>query len=158
MRITLSEFVDADPERVFEVFSDIASAPERVTGVKEVTLLTDGPVGRGTRFRETRVMFGKDATEELEFTEFQPPRSYTIGCESCGVYFTSLFTFEPEAGGTRVTMDMRTRSLSLKAKLMAPMCVLFAGGARKAMRQDLLDLKRFAEGDAAPSGAVPASA
>lgn len=158
MRITLSEFIDADPERVFEVFTDVARAPERVTGIKEVTMLTDGPVGRGARFRETRVMFGKDATEELEFTDFQPPRSYTIGCESCGVYFTSVFTFAPEAGGTRVNMDMRSRALSLKTKLMAPMCILFAGSAKKAMRQDLLDLKRFAEGDASPAGAVPASA
>lgn len=158
MRITLNEFIDADPDRTFEVFSDIANAPDRVSGIKQVTMLTDGPIGRGARFRETRVMFGKDATEDLEFTEFQPPKSYTIGCESCGVYFTSTFTFTPEAGGTRVAMDMRSRSLSLKAKLMAPMCVLFAGSAKKAMRQDLLDLKAFSEGEAAPTTAQPTSA
>jgi carbon monoxide dehydrogenase subunit G len=150
MRITLTEHIDAPPERVFEFFSDVAAAPERISGIKCVEVLTDGPIGVGTRFRETRIMFGREHTETLEFVAFDPPRSYGIDCESSGVLFVSRFTFEPDRGGTRVTMDMRSKSLTLKARLMTPMMLLCTGAVKKAMQQDLADIKRAAEAEAAP--------
>lgn len=150
MHFTLTERIDAPPERVFEFFSDVAAAPERIDGITSVEVLTDGPVGVGTRFRESRVMFGKEHTETLEFVAFDPPRSYGVDCESSGVLFVSRFTFEPDGAGTRVTMDMRSKSLTLKARLMTPMMLLCAGAVKKAMQQDLADIKRAAESEAAP--------
>ncbi|MFG0275012.1 MAG: SRPBCC family protein [Phycisphaerales bacterium] len=151
MRITLTEHIDAPRERVFEMSSDIGAAPDRISGIKKVEILTDGPIGKGTRFRETREMFGKEHTETLEFVAFDPPRSFGIDCESSGVLFVSRFTFESDGAGTRVTLDMRSKSLTMKARLMAPMMLLCRGAVKKAMRQDLAGIKRAAEHASEPA-------
>lgn len=53
----------------------------------KIELLTDLPVGEGTRFKETRIMFKREATEEMEFVEFDAPNVYTLGSYSCGCEF-----------------------------------------------------------------------
>jgi hypothetical protein len=65
------------------VFTDLDGAAERVDGIQKLEKLTDGPVGLGTRFRETRRMFRKEAAEEMEFTAFEPGRSYGVCCDAC---------------------------------------------------------------------------
>ena len=47
----------------FAFVSDFANAPKRIKSILRVNVLTPGPVGVGTRFTETRVMFGREATE-----------------------------------------------------------------------------------------------
>ncbi|TWU00593.1 Polyketide cyclase / dehydrase and lipid transport [Botrimarina colliarenosi] len=143
--LTVTESIDAPPERVFALATDFAGAPERVRGVKRLELLTDGPIGVGTRWRETRQIFGKESTEELEITRFDPPRSYTAECETCGCRFESTITCEPEGAGTLVTFQNQTQALTLSAKLMAPLGVLMAGGMKKLFAADLADLRRAAE-------------
>ncbi|MEM8933857.1 MAG: SRPBCC family protein, partial [Acidobacteriota bacterium] len=97
--------IDAPVDEVFAVFADFEHAAERIDGIRELDVLTDGPIGAGSRFRETRVMYGKEATEEMEITAFEPDRSYTVECTSHGAHFTSVYTFEPEHGGTNVTLS-----------------------------------------------------
>ncbi len=144
--LTYSTRIDAPADRVFAVAADIPNAAGRISGITKVELETDGPVGTGTRFRETRVMFGKEHTETLEITEFDPPRSYSVGCDSCGVLWDSRFTFTPEAGGTRVGVVMKSTPRTLMAKLMG---ALTAPMMRKTMDKcingDLADLKRACE-------------
>jgi hypothetical protein len=45
---------------VFGFLTDGANAPRVVPSVVRVEKLTDGPVGAGTRYRETRLMNGKE--------------------------------------------------------------------------------------------------
>src|SRR5262245_42984417 len=92
---TMSKHVNATPQRAFEIFADLRRATERIRGIKRVEILTEGPVGKGTRFRETRIMFGRECTETMEFTDYQPGRSYTVGCDSCGVVWAHTFRFLP---------------------------------------------------------------
>ena len=97
--VTIHEEVRAEPGRVFEVFTDLRSAPERVAGIESLEVLTEGPIGQGTRFRETRVMFGKQATEEMEVTGWQPGKSYVVEADSHGSHYRTEFVFEPLAQG-----------------------------------------------------------
>ncbi len=144
--VSASTRIAAPVDSVFALFTDLENAPGRIKGIKRLEKLTPGPVGVGTRFRETRVFMGREATEEMEFTGFEPNRSYTVGCQSCGCVYSSVFRFEPDGNeATRVTMDFEGRPVTLTAKLMAPLGWLMKGTLRKCLQQDLEDLRAAAE-------------
>ncbi len=143
--VTVTQHVQAPLERVFEIFTDLRKAPERITGIQSLDVLSPGDVGAGTRFRETRVMFGKEATEEMQVTEFEPNRSYAVEADSHGCLYRSEFVFEPKGDGTDVTMTFGATPYTLGAKLMSPLGKLMAGSVRKACGQDMADLAVFAE-------------
>lgn len=149
-RIALSLDVAAPPGRTFEVFTDLEKAPERVAGIVKLELLTDGPVGKGTHFRETRIMFKREATEEMEITAFEQGKSYAVEAESCGAHFKTVFTFTPFTptsgdAGTRVDMLTETRALTFFAKLMTPLGALMIAPMKKVMLADMQALKTAAE-------------
>jgi len=146
MRIDMERRIDRPVEEVFAAFTDLRSAPERVGGIERIEVLTGGETGEGTRFRETRKMFGKEATEELTFTEFDPGRSYTLSAESCGTEFSTRFRFSAEDGGTRVQVETRSRPVTFAAKLLSPLGWLMARPMCKAFERDLDDLKSSIEG------------
>lgn len=143
MRIT--EHIKAPIETVFEIAADIPQAADRMRGISEIEMLTDGEVGVGTRWKETR---GGMGTEELTITEFNPPNSYSVGAESCGARFDSRFDFMPcTAGGTNVELTMQWQAVTLLAKLMSPLSSLMMGMAKKSIAKDLADLKTAAESE-----------
>jgi carbon monoxide dehydrogenase subunit G len=148
-QFSMTKRVAAQVERVFDVATDLGRAAERIRGIQRIELLTEGPMRVGTRWRETRKMMGQQSTETLEVVALDRPRSYTVGCESCGAYFETTFRFEPDGDGTLVTLDARTESRSLIAKLMSPIGnAMFGRVMRKCMGDDLEDLARAAEGQA----------
>ena len=146
--VSVSTPIAAPVAEVFALFTDLKNAPGRVKAIKRIELLTNGPVGVGTRFRETRVMFKRDTTEEMEITEFEPNRRYTVSADSCGAHFTSTFHFRPEDDGTVVTLEINSKPVSLLAKLLSPLAGLMKGMMLKCVQQDLNDLKAVAESTA----------
>ena len=114
-------------------------------------MLTDGPVRLGTRFKETRVMFGKEATETMEVVEFKPPHGYALGCQSHGCRYRSDFQFKPNAGGTRVEMTFEATPRTLLARMMGFLTAPMIKGVAKCMEKDLEDLKASLEGKPAPA-------
>lgn len=155
-QVTASTHIAAPPDRVFALFTDLRNAPSRVKAITALEVLTDGPIGKGTRFRETRTMFGRSCTETMEITGFDPPRSYTVAANSCGCLYRTEFAFRPDAGGTAVEFTFSATAQTFWAKLMAPLFGLMASSLRKAVEKDLADLKAVAEGGA--PGAAPALA
>jgi uncharacterized membrane protein len=132
--------------KVFDVFTDLAHAPERIRAIETVEVLTPGPFAKGTRFKETRTMFGKQATETMEVADFQPGKSYAITAESHGARYRSTFEFEPVGSKTRVRLSFSATPVSFAAKMMSSMMGLMAGSVEKAIRADMEDLKAFCEG------------
>lgn len=63
--ISASTHVSAPVERVFEVYTEIHKAAERLPDIIALEVLSEGPFGEGTRWRETRVIMKKKATEEM---------------------------------------------------------------------------------------------
>jgi carbon monoxide dehydrogenase subunit G len=144
-KFTVTQPIAAPPERVFALATDFAGAADRVRGIQRFELLTDGPIGVGTRWRETRVVFGKESTEEIEVTRFDPPRSYAAQCETCGARFTSTLSLAPQGDGTLVTFQSGAQALSLFAKIMSRLSALMAPSMNKLFAADLDDLRRAAE-------------
>lgn len=148
IRVCESVTIEAPRERVFGVFSDIAGAPARVKGIERVEMIGEGPVGVGTKWRETRVMFGKPHTETLEITAFDAPSSYAVGSSSCGTLYRTTFTFR-EVGPARTEVEFvfegkgENAAARIMGGLMSP---LMKGMMRKCMMADLRDLKVACEG------------
>lgn len=138
--------IEAPAERVFALSTDIPRFGEVVGGIERIELLTDGPVGPGTRWRETRVMHGRRATEEMGITAFDPPRTVTIEADSHGAHYVSTYHFTPEGGGTRVALEFAAHPRSLMSRLMtAVLGRVMLSSVRKALEADLRDVKRAAE-------------
>ena len=147
MQIQITRQINAPIDRVYDVFTDLPRAADRISGIESVKVLTDGPFEVGTRWQETRKMMGKLATETMWITAAEPNTSYTAEAESCGTHYTSTFTFEAVDGGTRVTMSFSGKPVTLIAKLLSPLGVLMTGTIKKMVAQDLADLAGVCESE-----------
>ena len=103
--ISVSTNVAAPIDQVFKVYTEIEKAAERIPDITALEVLSEGPFGEGTRWRETRVIMKKEATEEMWVTDVDPPNSYTVASESHGMKYSTLFSFTPEGDGTRVSWN-----------------------------------------------------
>ncbi len=141
-----STHIDAPTARVYDIITDLHGAQERIEGIKSLEVLTDGEFGVGTRFRETRVMFGKEATEEMEITEVNLGKSYATGAESCGCRYRTVVSVEQDGEGSRLSMAMEATPMTLVGKIMSVvMSRMMKGTIRKCFEADLADIKRAAE-------------
>jgi hypothetical protein len=143
--IVCEHHVAAPPARVFDVATDFRNGPAIVPALTNIEMPTPGPIGVGTRFRETRVMFGKEATETMEITAFEPPRGFSLGRRSCGAEYASRFQFEPDGGGTKMTLTFECKPVSFWAKLMSPLSGLMSGVMKKRFEGDLAAIKSAVE-------------
>jgi hypothetical protein len=149
--------VSAPPQAVFQQAADFPRAADRIRGILRIEMLTDGPVRVGTRFKETRMMFKRECTEQMEVSAFEPPHRYTLTSISCGCRYEATLRFTPARGGTDVEMTFDAQPLTFLAKLMSFMMRPMMKSCMKLIAQDLADLKRAIEGTSGglgPSSAV----
>jgi hypothetical protein len=147
MEIQVTETIERPRAEVFAAFSDLAGSAERIDGITALEVLTDGPFAPGTRWRETRLMFGKEATEEMEISAVDAPASYGFMARTQGTLYENRLDFaEVDEHTTRVTRTFRMTPEALSAKLLAPMVsVMVRTVGRKALVQDLADMKASLE-------------
>jgi carbon monoxide dehydrogenase subunit G len=147
-QLELTQHVNAPVEAVWEVLTDIEGAAGTLSGVTKVEVLTPGPYAEGFRWRETRKMMGKEATEEMWVADAQAPHATTVKAQSGGADYTTRFTLRPVPGGTELTMFFgaeQARPGALTKLMMAVFGKLGMNAARKAMAQDLKDIAAKAE-------------
>jgi hypothetical protein len=145
MRVAIDHEVAAPVSLVFSVFSDIPKLAERIEKVTKVEMLTEGPMEKGARWRETRVVMKKEATEEMWYSEFHTDRSYTVRGESMGSVFLTTFTFQGANGTTSVRVEMVATPQTVMAKLLSPLTLLTKGMMRKCLTGDIEALGLVAE-------------
>ena len=139
--------VAAPVERLWAVATDPAGAPAVMSGIDSVEVLTPGPFGVGTRWRETRTMMGRSATEEMTVTAVEPQRGYTVEAASSGVRYVSTFGCAPAPdGGTDVRMTFGGTPSSAVTRVFAAVTgPLVRRSVTKALDRDLADLAAAAE-------------
>ena len=148
LEMKCSRDTSASPSKVFEVATDLRNAVGRVRAITKMEVLTPGPVGKGTRFRETRTMFGREATEEMEITAFDPPRAFTMECANHGCHYTSHFRITPKAPGAEMEISFQVRPLNFGAKVMGFLMRPLTKKMVASCSKDLEDIARVAEGQA----------
>lgn len=144
--LTTSLEIHAPPASVWAAMTDIEHCAGRIPAIKEIVMLTPGPVGLGTRWRETRLMFGRDATETMEIYEWQPGVAYTAGATNCGCEYRATLRCKPHGQITILASEFNAKPLTLFAKFMGAVMMPFMKNAmRKALRGDLDAIKLHCE-------------
>jgi uncharacterized protein YndB with AHSA1/START domain len=116
----LHEHIARSPREVFEVLSNPTLAAEFLDNIKESRQLTDGPIAVGTKFRETRVVNGREATADLLVSAYEPNTHIGISTEAEGIKVEYHYHLFPEEGGTRLTWTCELEATRLR-KMMLPM-------------------------------------
>ena len=145
--IKVTREVKAPADAVWDVLTDLEGSPETISGITAVERLDElEGFAVGTKWRETRVLFGKEATEVMEVTEIDPGRSYTVYAASRGNEYTSIMSVEPAGEGSTVGMSFVATPTGGFSRLMASTIgKMFEGTTRKAIEQDLADIASAAE-------------
>ncbi|WNZ06820.1 SRPBCC family protein [Streptomyces sp. 11x1] len=146
--VVVERRVAASQGRVWEAVTDLGGMDRMLSGVMRVEVLTDGGFGVGTRWRETRRMFGTDATEEMWVTVSEPPERYVVEAESHGSRYVSEWVLRADGpGATTIVTTFSARPTGTVAGLLARiMGPLGARAVRKAIAKDLDDVAGWVEG------------
>ncbi|MDI3330284.1 MAG: SRPBCC family protein [Micrococcus sp.] len=147
--------VNAPAAAVWEVLTDLEGTAEVLHGVRGVQRLSaDTGYRVGTSWRETRVMFGQEASEDMRVTAVEPERRTEVEAESHGMRYRTEFELLPVTGGPegsqRTQLVMRFQGeyaqggfgKRLLGAITAPLGV---AASKRAMRQDLQDIAAAAE-------------
>ena len=142
-RTTVTRTIEAPIESVFNTVAAIEQFSEAIPHIVNVEILSEVQTGVGTRFRETRLMRGKEATTELEVTEYVENERIRLVSDAGGTIWDTVFTVAPQDGQTELTMTMDAKAYKLLPKLMNPM---IKGTIKKAIEKDMDEVKAFCEG------------
>ena len=135
--------MDPQPvEEVFETVAHIEQFSQVVPQITKIEFLTDQKTGVGTRFRETRLMKGKEESTELEVTEYEPPEKVRIVADSHGTVWDTVFRVTPSGDGSALEMVMDAKAYKLLPRLMNP---LITRMIRKFIEADMDAVKAHCE-------------
>lgn len=136
--------IAASVEEVFAFVSDLKNSAKRIPSISGLRILTKGKVGVGTRFRQTRSIFGTKQTQDMEIVEFDPPRGYAARAETMGCELIARVGLKQVGGKTQVAAEVRVTPKGFAARLAAGMVLK---GAKVAMTEDLEAMKAALEFD-----------
>ena len=115
-----STHIAGSPRKVFEVLSNPAEASKFLDNIKESKKLSEGPIGVGTIFRETRVVSGKEATADLLVTAYEPNSRVSISTEAEGIKVDYHYRLSLQDEGTRLLWLCELKAAGLR-RMMLPM-------------------------------------
>ena len=145
-KINVCVEIDASAEAVFDVVANIENSHQHIEGIEKIEMLTDGDVGVGTKWRETRVMMKRESTEEMEITSFERPSHYSVYCDSAGYDMEWTMRVEALNEGSKLSLNMSSKPRTIIGKIMTPVeWLMVAVWAKKCVVKDLDDIKAFIE-------------
>lgn len=143
MRIFLEEVtIKAPLEMVFETISNPTGFQKASPQIQNIEFLSEQHAGEGTRFKETRIMRGKEVSTILEITEFEKNDFVRMVSEAGGTTWDTLFSVEDEKKGVRLRMQMTAIPNNFLARMANNM---IGGIVRKGIRADMKRVKEFCE-------------
>ena len=106
--------INAAPDAVLAVMSDVERWPEWTASVTSITRLDSGPFAIGSR---ARIRQPKLPPALWTVSAIEPGRSFTWISKGPGILVTAHHSIDPRASGSRVTLSIRYEGLL--AKLVA---------------------------------------
>jgi uncharacterized protein YndB with AHSA1/START domain len=136
--VVVERRIQAPQGRVWEAITDLREMPRVLSGVVRVEVLTEGGFDVGTRWRETRKMMGKEATEVMTVTECVPPERYVTVADSHGMHYESEFELlKGDAAASWTTVVMRFTATPTAGGFMGLLSRLVGGLGVKAVSRAL---------------------
>lgn len=146
--VSVERSIEADAARVWDVITDLDYSPEVLSSIVRIERLEGEGYEVGTRWRETRRMWGREETEEMWVSEVDEPRATTVRAESRGTEYVTTFTLEPREQGTVLRVDFSAETPSPGPAQRIGWMVFGKAGmraTRKALEQDLAEIAAVAE-------------
>ena len=139
--------INGSKAAIWAAITNIESASEIISGIENIEVLEKPANGLvGLKWRETRMLFGKPATVEKWITDAAENESYKTKAEDSGFVFLTTMCISENSGGITLTSSHETKPQGIVARLLSiPMGILFKGVAKKALLQDLNDIKSAVE-------------
>jgi uncharacterized membrane protein len=140
-QIEVRVWIDRPAEEVFAYVVDLDRWPEWRSDVVGGELLTDGPIGVGTRARGIGKILGRPFTIDVEVTALEPGIRFGYRPVKGPLQTNNLYTFQTQAGGTLVIL---TDDIGLNGifKVFLP---VMPSLARSGYRKNLAGLKSALE-------------
>ena len=139
--------INGSKAAIWAAITNIENASETISGIENIEVLekpADGLVG--LRWRETRMLFGKPAAVEKWITDAAENEFYKTRAEDGGfVFLTTKRISESSSGGITLAESHESKPQRIVAFLSVPMLLLFRGVVKKALLQDLNDIKAAVE-------------
>lgn len=138
--------INASKAAVWAEITDIENASETISGIEKIDVVARPANGLvGLRWRETRMYFGKPATVEKHVTDAAENEFYKTRAESDGFVFLSTMRISESSGGVTLTSSHDSKPQGIAARLKSIPMPLFKRMVKKALLQDLHDIKSAIE-------------
>ncbi len=138
--------INGSKAAIWAAITNIENASEIISGIENIEVLEKPANGLvGLRWRETRMLFGEPATVEKWITDATENEFYKTRAEDRGVVFITTIRISESSGGMTLTSSHDSQPQGIVARLMSIPMVLFKGVAKKALLQDLNDIKSAVE-------------
>ena len=147
MKVRVETTINAPIEKVWQTITEIEKSVDVIDGIKKIEVLNKPKSGlKGFKWRETREMFGKEATEVMWVTEEDEPNSYHVRAESHGSIYLTTMSLEQTGDGVDLAMEFEGQTQSIGAKIMWGLTGwMFKRSTVKALEKDLADIKAHCE-------------
>jgi hypothetical protein len=138
--------INGSKAAIWAAITNIENASETIRGIEKIEVLEKPAIGLvGLKWRETRMLFGKPATVEKWITDAAENEFYKTRAEDGGFVFLTTKSISESNGGMTLTEAHESKPQTIGAKLSVPMLFLFKGVVKKALLQDLNDIKAAVE-------------
>ena len=139
--------INGSKAAIWAAITNIENASEIISGIENIEILEKPANGLvGLKWRETRMLFGKPATADKWITDAVENEFYKTRAEEQGFVFLSTTSISESSGGITLTSSHDSQPQGIVAKLLStPMMFLFKGVTKKALLQDLNDIKAAVE-------------
>jgi len=147
MKLSESIKINKPLEIVWKTITDFNNCVDFIESIKEIEILNE-PKNTlvGFKWKETREMFGKIATETMWITDFKENDFYQTCSESHGSIYFSRLSIKSLGNNTVLTMSFSAKAQTLIAKVLSRcMGFVIKGAMKKALLKDLNDIKNHLE-------------
>jgi len=147
MKVSVDIEIAKSKEIVWSAITDIENCSNFISSIIDIQILdqaTDGLVGM--KWKEKRLMFGKEASEIMWITESVENEYYCTRAESHGSVYITKLSLSEIGGNAALTMSFTGEAQTFLARVVsACMGVLIKSSMKKALLKDLEDIKNYAE-------------
>ena len=138
--------INGSKAAIWAAITNIENAAETISSIENIEILEKPANGLvGLKWRETRMLFGKPATVEKWITDAVENEFYKTRAEDSGFVFLTTMRIAASRGGMTLTSSHDSQPQGIAAKLKSIPMVLFKGVVKKAILQDLNDIKSAVE-------------
>jgi hypothetical protein len=138
--------IDGSKAAIWAAITNIENASETISGIEKIEVVEKPANGLvGLKWRETRMLFGKPAGVDKWITDAAENEFYKTRAEDSGFVFLTTMRISEGSGGMTLTSSHETKPQGIVARLKSTPMFLFKGVIRKAILQDLNDIKAAVE-------------